>query len=151
MDQNRKTLWAAKKRHLRTPVQRKNVMNMKGDAEGRPLPKQSRVDAEADSRMMIREVQGAKFSEQTVDKKRKKKTKSKNKPINTKSFREALGERVERFGLLTSIAQAPARMTLGQLVRDDTDDLKFEFRKILSERIRSTELQINTSTVPHRQ
>ena len=61
-----------------------NVMNMKRDAEEKPLPKQPLIGAEGDSRMMTREIQGAKLSKQIMDKKRKKKTKSKNKATNTR-------------------------------------------------------------------
>ena len=70
-------------------------MNMNRDTGERSLPKQPGINAEGDSCMMTREVQGAKSSKKTLDKKLKKKTKSKNKPTNTTNISEVLKKRVE--------------------------------------------------------
>ena len=127
-----------------------DVLNIKRDAEGRPLPKQARVDAEGDSSMMTRKIIATKPRRDGAAGNRRKKAKGGNKTNKKKAVSEALAKRVEQFDLLSSIAQAPVGLTLGQLIRGDADGLKADLRKILAGKVRSPALSLQATTAPHR-
>ena len=125
-----------------------NVLKIKRDAEGKPLAKQPSLDAEGDSRMFTRGAERVKAPKPISGFRQKKKRKAKVNTSKKKSISEALGKRVEQFNLLTSISQAPIGLTIGQLVRGDADGLKSDLRKILSGKVRSSALTINSGTAP---
>ena len=108
-----------------------DVLNMKQDAGGRALPKQSRIDVQGGTQILNRPAVRSAASKVVVDGRCKDKEKSKTKPSKAKNIGNALWKRVERFDLLKSIAQSPVGLNIGQLMRGDTEGFRSDVRKIL--------------------
>ena len=75
--------------------------------------------------------------------KKKKVSSSKKKYTRQKTAMQVLGERVERYGFLKSLACAPAGITFGQIANGDVDNVKKELQKIIAKKVKRTSVNMS--------
>ena len=73
-----------------------------------------------------------------VPPRKKKVSSSKKKDTRHKSAMQVLGERVERFDFLKSLACASAGITFEQIANGDVDNVKKVLRKIIAKKVQRT-------------
>ena len=77
-----------------------------------------------------------------VPPKKKEVTSSKKEDTRQKTAMQVLGERVERYDFLKSLACAPAGITFGQIANGDVDNVKKELQKIIAKKVKRTSVNI---------
>ena len=77
-----------------------------------------------------------------MEPKKKKASGNKKKDTRQKSAMQVLGDRVERYDFLKSLACAPAGITFGQIANGDVDNVKKELQKIIAKKVKRTSVNV---------